>query len=140
MAMKIMVIDDDSYMAEVIAIYLKKHSCNVAIYSNMSDGLRHIIEEKVDAVILDLHMPGMNAIEAVPIVREINPNSIVGIISSDTSVGAKIAARKAGADFFLHKCNGLPSIMEAIKNSRQHYSRSEKEEMGYVKGSSIGGV
>lgn len=113
--MKIMVVDDDSYMADLISIYLKRNSCDVIIYSGMSDGLRHMMEEKVDAVIIDLHMPGMNAVEAVPIIREINPNAVVGIVSSDTSAGVKGAALKAGADFFLQKCNGIPDIMDAIK-------------------------
>ncbi|MBI3397817.1 MAG: response regulator [Deltaproteobacteria bacterium] len=116
--MKIMVVDDDSYMADVIAAFLKKNSCEVIIYSGMSDGLRHMMEEKVDAVILDFHMPGMNAIEAVPIVREINPNAVVGVISSDTSAGVKIAALKAGADFFMQKWNEIPNIMKEINKVR----------------------
>ncbi len=112
--MKLMIVDDDSYIADVISAYLKRHSCDVIIYSGMSDGLRHMMEEKVDAVILDLHMPGMGAIEAVPIVREINPDAVVGIISGDASAGAKNAALNAGADFFLQKWNEIPNIMKEI--------------------------
>lgn len=133
--MKIMIVDDDLYMADLISTYLKRDSCDVMIYSGMSDGLRHMMEEKVDAVILDLHMPGMSAIDALPIVKEINPKAVVGIVSSDGSSHAKSAALSAGADFFLQKCNDIPNIMDAIK-----VVSSEKKEVIYGKNYSTGRV
>jgi DNA-binding response OmpR family regulator len=117
--MKLMIVDDDSYIADVIAAFLKSKACEVVIYSAMSDGLRHLVKEKFDGIILDLHMPGMNAIEAIPIVKEISPNAVLGIISSDTSAGVKNAVLKAGADFFLQKCNEIPNIMEMVKKVQE---------------------
>ena len=59
--MKLMIVDDDSYIADVIAAFLKNKACEVVIYSAMSDGLRHLVKEKFDGIILDLHMPGMTS-------------------------------------------------------------------------------
>lgn len=115
MKMKIMIIDDDLYMADVIARFLKRSSFETVIYSVMSDGLRRIMEERVDGIILDLHMPGMNAIEAVPIIREINPDAFVGIVTSDSSAEARYSAIKGGADFFLEKPNEILHILDAIE-------------------------
>lgn len=116
--MRFMIIDDDMYMADVISAFLKKKSYEVVVHSTVSDGLRHIMENEFDGIILDLHMPGMGAMEAVPIIKEIKPDLCVGIVTSDTSASAKYSALKAGADFFLEKPKDIPNILNAIETYR----------------------
>jgi len=115
---KFMVVDDDLYMIEVITAFLKKEQCDVISYADISDGIRYIMQERVDGVILDLHMPGMNAFDAIPILREIAPETFIGIVTSDTSASARHNALMAGADFFLEKPNEIPQIIEAVEVCR----------------------
>lgn len=134
--MKFLITDDDYYMSRLIGIYLKKDSYSrVVAYSHISDGLRHLMEERFDCVVLDLHLPGMSGLDAIPIIREITPDIIIGIVSSDES--AKEKAIKSGADFFLKKPDEIADINEVVK---EIYGKQNERRLEYVKNSSNGGV
>lgn len=134
--MKFLITDDDYYMSRLIGAYLKKdNSSRVVAYSHLSDGIRHMMEERFDCVVLDLHMPGMSGLDAIPVIREITPDVIVGIVSSDAS--AKEKAIESGADFFLKKPDEIAGINELVKDIYRKHNERRAE---YGKNSSDGRV
>lgn len=60
MAKKIMVVDDEPYIARVIKFKLEQEGYNVISANDGQTGLQRIREEKPDLVLLDVMMPGLS--------------------------------------------------------------------------------
>lgn len=71
--MRILVIDDEPLVADVIAEALRLEDNHVVVASSGEEGLRAIEQNPPDAVFLDIVMPGMDGIEVLRAIREAPP-------------------------------------------------------------------
>ena len=71
--MRILVIDDEPLVADVMAEALRLEDHDVVVASSGEEGLRVIAQKPPDAVLLDIVMPGMDGIEVLRAIRERNP-------------------------------------------------------------------
>ncbi len=113
--MRFLIVDDDRYMMTLVASILKKHKVEVVSHSNIGDALRNLMEEDFDGVLLDLHLPGMDGLSAIPIARQIRPKINIGLMTGDTSPEARSRALSGGADFFFEKPSGLNNLWEVVQ-------------------------
>ena len=77
MPIKILVIDDDSAVTDLLSLLLRSQGFDVTATNNSTDGLSLIREESPDVVVLDLMMPGMDGLD---VCRELRKSSGVPII------------------------------------------------------------
>ncbi|MBI4667660.1 MAG: response regulator [Elusimicrobia bacterium] len=86
-----------------------------------SDGLRALDKLKkhsYDAIILDMSMPGMDGIETLRRMLEINPDLRVILLTGHASVKKSVEAVKLGAVDFLEKPADINTLMEKIKAAK----------------------
>ncbi len=62
----ILVVDDDDPIRRLIELELKDDGYQVLTASNAMDALKLVQSEPLDLVILDIRMPGMDGLEALP--------------------------------------------------------------------------
>jgi two-component system response regulator (stage 0 sporulation protein F) len=62
----ILVVDDDDSIRKLIELELKDEGYQVLVASNAMDALKLVQTEPLDLVILDIRMPGMDGLEALP--------------------------------------------------------------------------
>ena len=62
----ILVVDDDDPIRKLIELELKDEGYQVLMASNAQDALKLVQTEPLDLVILDIRMPGMDGLEALP--------------------------------------------------------------------------
>jgi two-component system response regulator (stage 0 sporulation protein F) len=62
----ILVVDDDDSIRKLIELELKDEGYQVLVASNAMDALKLVQSEPLDLVILDIRMPGMDGLEALP--------------------------------------------------------------------------
>ena len=67
---KILIIEDESSIAELEKDYLELSDFEVVIESDGSSGAAHAIDEDFDLIILDLMLPGMDGFEICSLIRE----------------------------------------------------------------------
>lgn len=99
---KIIVIDDDTAVTDLLSVLLKSHGFEVRATNNSTDGLSLIRDEEFDLVILDLMMPEMDGWEICKEVRSFSQVPIIVLSAlNDPSMVASVL--DAGADDYLTK-------------------------------------
>ncbi|MCX8118911.1 MAG: response regulator [Desulfobacterota bacterium] len=101
----ILVIDDEQIMRDGSSRILSKDGWGVITAENGQSGLeviRHRSNE-IDVILLDLMMPGMNGMEVLEHIREIDPSLLVIVITGYATVESAVEAMKRGAYDFIPK-------------------------------------
>ncbi|MFW5489319.1 MAG: response regulator transcription factor [Desulfovibrio sp.] len=115
---KILVIDDDPSICELVRHYLEKVGHDVTIAHDGREGIDVFSMEHFDLVIVDIFMPRKDGIETILELREQNKNACIMAISG----GGKMAAGKEylsyakalGADCILSKPFAKSQLLQAV--------------------------
>ena len=102
MPIKLLVIDDDSAVTDLLALLLKSQGFEVFATNNSADGLSMIREPQPDLVVLDLMMPEMDGWEVCRSVRLFSQVPII-ILSALNDPSMIASVLDAGADDYLTK-------------------------------------
>ena len=98
---RIIVIDDDDLVNEIIRAVLEDHY-DVTSYFSAEDALKSPDVFTVDAIITDIHLPGISGIEFLEKVRGTDPAASVIVITGYNDIDLAVSAMKKGAcDFIL---------------------------------------
>lgn len=102
MSIKVLTIDDDPAMTELLSLLLKMHAYEVLQANTGEEGIRLIREKSPDVVILDLMMAGMDGWQVTTEVRKFSKIPIL-VLSALDNPGNVASALDAGADDYLVK-------------------------------------
>lgn len=100
--MKILVIDDDPAMTELLSTLLRTIPAHVIAVNSGQEGVEQTENQKPDIVILDLMMPDMDGWQVCKRIREFSSVPIL-ILSALDHPGMVATALDAGADDYLIK-------------------------------------
>ena len=100
---RIVVIDDEETMRDSCTQVLIKEGYRVEVASDGGTGLSKTREMAPDLVLVDLKMPGMNGIEILDALREMDPTIVPIVITGYATVTSAVEAMKQGAYDFLPK-------------------------------------
>lgn len=99
---KILVVDDDKEILNLISIYLNNEGYKVIRADNGVSALKAIDNEKPQLVILDIMMPGIDGLEVCRRIRQ-NLNIPIIMLSAKVQNNDKIAGLLTGADDYITK-------------------------------------
>lgn len=115
--MRILVIDDEPRVADVIAQALRLEDNEVVVASSGEEGLRIIAQNPPDAVFLDIRMPGMDGIQVLRAIREGHPRLPVILLSGWASQSQIEEARRLGATDVISKPVPLKNLTRALRHA-----------------------
>jgi DNA-binding response OmpR family regulator len=102
MPTKILVIDDDSAVTDLLSLLLRSQGFDVTATNNSTEGLNFIRESQPDLVVLDLMMPEIDGWEVCKAVRGFSDVPIIVLSAlNDPSMIASVL--DSGADDYLTK-------------------------------------
>lgn len=104
-----LVVDDSPFMLRILAQILQEAG-NFDLVGTATDGsqaLRHVSALSPELVVMDIHMPRLNGIQATRYMKQGKHPPVVILISSDDSSVTKPLAEQAGADAFIVKSGNL---------------------------------
>jgi two-component system nitrogen regulation response regulator GlnG len=123
----VLVCDDDPLVRESIMEALAGEF-EVEATGRAADVLPRIMRTRYDALVLDLRLPGLGGIEALAVVRQLDPELPVIVITGFASYDVERAARAAGVFYYLPKPFAILELIEAVRAAAR--ARQRKREPG----------
>jgi len=111
---KIMIVDDDNNIAELISLYLVKECYDTLIVNDGESALDKIPEFKPDLMLLDIMLPGIDGYE---VCRRVRTNSELPIImlSAKGETFDKVLGLQLGADDYIEKPFDSKEMVARVK-------------------------
>ena len=101
--MRILIIDDEEVLRDVLQAVLQREGFDVALAATAEEGLAIVETDEIDLVVLDIMLPGMDGHEALRNIKETNPALPVIIVTAYSSIDGAILAMKNGAFHYIPK-------------------------------------
>jgi len=115
---KILIIENDKFLRELIVSKLAKENYNVSEALDGEEGIKKIKEEKPDLALLDLILPGIDGFEVLSRIKDDSATASIPIIIL-SNLGQREETEKGmamGATDYLIKAHFTPGeIIEKIK-------------------------
>jgi len=114
---KILIVDDEPSIVDIVEKYLKKKGYEVARADNGNDAFAVVKTGSIDLVISDIKMPGISGVELLQKIREYSSTMPVLLATGFPTIESAIEALKLGAYDYLTKPFRLEEIGEKIRRA-----------------------
>ncbi len=126
--MRILVVEDEFKLADVIASRLKKEKYEVDISTDGEDGLYNAESGIYDLIILDVMLPKMNGFEILSEIREEGITSKVIMLTAKSMLEDKLQGLTGGANDYVTKPFHMDELMARVNlQLRQDSSNVQKD-------------
>ncbi|MDU2123734.1 MAG: response regulator transcription factor [Clostridium celatum] len=126
---KILVVDDEENIAELISYNLTSNGYKVIIANNGNDAVKLAVEEKPKLILLDLMIPGKDGYDVCKEIRsnsEIRNTPIIMLTAKSEELD-KILGLELGADDYITKPFSVRELLARVKAVLRRFSISEPE-------------
>ncbi len=118
-SISVFVVDDVAELRELIRFGIEEDP-DFQVVGEAGDGrsaIEGIAEAKPAAVLLDLSMPDMDGLEAIPEIRRMAPDIAIIVLSGFSVDRMGKPARKRGADGYVEKGTPIAELREATRRA-----------------------
>ena len=116
---RILIVDDDENIAELISLYLMKECYETYIVNDGEEALKQFHIFHPDLILLDLGLPDIDGGEVLERVRGFSAVPVI-VISARTQEGEKVQALDKGADDYITKPFGSEELLARIRTALRH--------------------
>ncbi len=125
---KVLVIDDDVKMLELLRKVLSKRGYVVDISSKPKEAIEKFVRDGFDIVVTDINMPEMSGLEVLKQVKTTSPDTIVIMITAFATVSSAVESMKLGAyDYIVKPFNIEEFVLIIDRASEQILLKKEVE-------------
>jgi len=111
---KILIVDDDTNIAELISLYLTKECFETKMVEDGEEALRAFEEFQPNLILLDLMLPGMDGYEVCRTVRKTSSVPII-MLSAKGEIFDKVLGLELGADDYMIKPFDSKELVARVK-------------------------
>ena len=122
MGSKILIVDDEREIADVVALYLQHENYDVVKAYNGKDALRLVEEEKPDMALLDVMLPDIDGFTILQKIRE-NYTFPVIMLTAKTEYMDKITGLTLGADDYIAKPFNPLELVARVKAQLRRFTK-----------------
>ena len=126
MSRRILVIDDEQGIRAALGQLLEYEGYEVHTLANAVDGIAEYQKWRPHLVFLDVKMAGMDGMEALRKLRELDPSATVVMISGHATIRTAVEATQAGAYEILEKPLDTDRILVMLRNALSHLDLQEE--------------
>ena len=111
---KILVVDDDTNICELLRLYLTKEGYQVTTANDGEEGREKFNKLKLDMVLLDVMRPSMDGLEVCRCIRKLD-NTPVMMLTAKGETFDKVLGLELGADDYMLKLFATKEVVASIK-------------------------
>lgn len=127
---RILIIEDDNEISNMIADYLGKNGYQTYLAKDGITGIKLVMEKKPDLIILDIMLPYKSGDEVLREVREFSDIPII-VVSAKENVQFKVDLFKLGVDDYVVKPFDLSELLARIETNLRRHSRFTNKQILY---------
>jgi PAS domain S-box-containing protein len=123
---RVLCVDDDASLAELVATYLQEDYDDIIAFpeTDPQAALDRVHSEEIDCVVSDYEMPGMNGIELLDEVRDLQPELPFILFTGQGSETVASDAVSAGVTDYIRKATGTEQydlLVNRVRNAVERY-------------------
>jgi len=122
---RILVVDDEKDFVEMFSLRLTRQGEKVSVAYSGQEALDLLEKTRIDVVVLDIRMPGMDGIETLKRIKASYPLVEVIMLTGHGSTETAVEGMKAGAFDYLMKPADFEDISEKLANA---WKRKDEQE------------
>ncbi len=126
MARRILIIDDEQGIRAALGQLLEFEGYEVRAVGNAVDGIAEYNKVRPDLVFLDVKMAGIDGLEALKKLKEIDPSAVIVMISGHATIQTAVEATQLGAYDILEKPLDTDRILVTLRNALRHLDLNEE--------------
>ncbi len=115
----ILVVEDEELMRSILRRLLEGSGYSVVTADSAESALAAFGENDISATLTDIKMPGMDGIELLDRIKNIDPDALVVIMTAYSSVDSAVAALRKGAYDYVTKPFVNDDLLQTVKNALQ---------------------
>jgi DNA-binding response OmpR family regulator len=100
---RILIVDDESDLLDMLTAYFLSSKYEVDTATNGVEALAAVSRQRPDVVLLDIHMPEMNGLEALKAIMKIDQSIAVIMVTGNTQLSFTVDAIRNGAFGYIPK-------------------------------------
>ena len=127
---EVLIVDDESSFRGMLALMLRETGFRCITAAGGEEALKVLEEQRVDAIIADLQMPGMSGLELLDKVRQRHPHVVFLMATGMDDLRVGVQAMKKGADDYLVKPLDVESVVAGLERALER-KRLHLELEGY---------
>jgi len=136
---KILIVEDDESIGELLLDYLEINGFSVHICTNGNEGFKKINDEEFDLLILDVMLPGMDGFEILKKIRDEKDVPVL-IVSAKKEELDKIHGLRLGADDYITKPFSPGELVARVNAHIAKYERLKNKYSNKVASLTIRGL
>ena len=113
--MRVLVVDDEPAVRQALERALAAEGHDVAVAGDGRAALERLVDQPVDAVVLDVAMPGLDGLEVCRRLRGAGDRTPVLMLTARDAVDDRVAGLDAGADDYLVKPFALKELKARLR-------------------------
>jgi two-component system nitrogen regulation response regulator NtrX len=126
MTRKVLIVDDETGIRQALGQLLEFEGYEVRSADNATDGITQYQSFRPHLVFLDVKMAGIDGLEALKRLREIDPSAVVVMISGHATIQTAVEATQRGAYDILEKPLDTDRILVTLRNALSHLDLHEE--------------
>jgi two-component system, NtrC family, response regulator PilR len=116
-AAKLLVVDDERSMRELLSIVLRREGYVVTLAENGRVAIDHLERARFDLLISDIKMPDMTGVDVLRAAKRIDPDILGIMITAFASADTAIEAMRLGAHDYLSKPFDVDELKMKVRNA-----------------------
>lgn len=116
---EVLIIDDEGNIRRSLRALLQSEGYRVRDAESAEAGLAEVDDAPPDVILLDLALPGMTGLEALPKLREASPLTTVVMMSGQATLSDAVQATRAGAFHFIEKPLTPESVLLTVRGAAE---------------------
>lgn len=119
-AMKILLVDDHAILMDGVTSLLEKEDLEVAFQAASAElALQYLRDHKVDLVITDFNMPGMDGLSLIHTIKRLEPSTKIIVLSMHDEIHLVKEILKSGVDGYVLKKDTQRELLKAIAEVKE---------------------